>query len=230
MKKTKIFLATIICMTLALAILLNPDRNINNQNEVREENVQKSVEEMDFMELKQYHLPDDVEYTYSRSSNYWIAKESNSTKYIVFQKRKKITSFDVGESLVLYGPGSIALGEKTHKVYTLFYVSSPEFKINIIEIDLDEEVSEVGNPVIYEGMMHPLEEIYPKLIGDSHYEWLKLDYPTQHKIGFPTIHMANGESYYVIPQKEEWMRLNRVPEDDNVSCDNFDSISIELFK
>ena len=54
-------------------------------------------------------------------------------------------------SLTLYGAGKIAYGEKTHHAYVFFYVTSPHFKVKIIEIsNVDiNSVSEGKAPKVY---------------------------------------------------------------------------------
>lgn len=169
----------------------------------------------------------EIQETVARSDYCFIGKYPNSTKYGVFHKKQELAHFDLGEELIFYGLGGIALGQSSHRAYAFFYVSSPKFKVKIIDLGV-ENVQAVSNPSIYNGMMHSLEEIYPKLIGDPRLEWVKVE-PGVYKPGFPTVHMADGKTYYVIPQKKDWLRLNCLPDSESVWGWGFDSISVTLF-
>lgn len=169
----------------------------------------------------------EIQKTVARSDYCFIGKYPNSTKYGVFHKNQELAHFDLGEELIFYGLGGIALGESSHRAYAFFYVSSPKFKVKIIDLGV-ENVQAVSNPSIYNGMMHSIEEIYPKLIGDTRLEWVKAE-PGVYKPGFPTIHMPQGKTYYVIPQKKDWLRLNCLPDSESVWGWGFDSISVTLF-
>lgn len=157
-------------------------------------------EELSFMELQELHLPEGVERTVARSQYCFIGRYPDTTKYGIFHEKKEIGYIDLGEELILYGAGGIALGKESNKAYVLFYVSSPTFQVKIVEICPKEKIDSVG-----QGM-----------------DFQEYDGP-----GFPCIQTLN-QSYFAIPEKEEWYFLNILPKDGNVSCSDLDVIQVDL--
>lgn len=177
----------------------------------------KEENNLSFMELQELHLPDTIERTVARGQYAFIGKYPNTTRYGVFHKKKEIAHFDLGEELIFTGSGGIVLGRESHRAFAIFYISSPEFKINIIELKLDN-IDEIGHGSIEVGDLDELNA--------AKYTWTIGRYGP----GIPILRTANKERYFAIPRKEAWADLLCVPDSDNIACEDFDMIEVDLVK
>lgn len=169
------------------------------------------------MELKDIHLPDNVEGTVARGQYAFIGKYPNTTRYGIFHKKKEIAHIDLGENLIFTGSGGIILGSQSHRAYAVFYVSSPEFRIKIVELKV-ANIDETGHGSI------KVSDLTDK--DAAKYAWST----ERHGPGFPILRTVDKERYFAIPQKEAWADLLCVPDSGNVSCKDFDDIQVDIVK